>query len=209
MSMHNAIDYPIDDIRKWIADGQTQAQIAERLAKSLDSRITAKLIYKVCKRNEIQCQRTGPRAGEGHPDWTGGVVRQKGGYIKVYCPEHPNCQRINANRAAKANGKFYQKAIYVWQHRLVMETHLGRLLKPNEVVHHINGNPSDNRIENLQLFHTNASHLKHELTGRKPEWTEAGKARIQAGVDRWRANRRLLKERRALEQQQTNGRPKG
>lgn len=169
-------EWPVDQLRRWVEiDGMKHHEIAARLG------VNPKLVSKACARFGIRSQRRGPRSGHGHPEWKGGIIVDKNGYILVWSPGHPMARGTHKK--------------YVLEHRLVMAECLGRLLLPNEVVHHRNGDKQDNRIENLELYGSNAQHLRDELTGRCPNWTEAGKERIRNG-------KRLKREsiQRALEQ---------
>lgn len=53
-----------------------------------------------------------------------------------------------------------RKSSQVYEHILVMENHLGRYIRNDEEVHHINGNKADNRIKNLKV--TTRSEHKRE-----------------------------------------------
>lgn len=59
------------------------------------------------------------------------------------------------------------------EHRIVMEQHLGRKLDPWEIVHHRNGDTSDNRLGNLELTefgpHTTSHHTgsRHDEDARR------------------------------------------
>ncbi len=73
--------------------------------------------------------------GEVHPMWKGGKIKTHG-YYALLRPDHP----------------YADKRGYVFEHRLVMEKHLGRYLRRDEVVHHKNGKKDDNRLSNLVLM---------------------------------------------------------
>jgi len=47
----------------------------------------------------------------------------------------------------------------VWYSRALVESDIGRHLRSDEIVHHINGNGSDDRLENLEIV-TRAEHIE-------------------------------------------------
>lgn len=80
-------------------------------------------------------------------------------------------RRRAARGTRKVNGcKWTDELGYVWhrvngkavqEHRAIAEFCIGRKLARNEVVHHINRNPSDNRIENLQVMSRREHMIEH------------------------------------------------
>lgn len=67
------------------------------------------------------------------------------GYYYVYLPEH---------ELANKSGKVYM-------HRYIMAKNLGRMLKSEEHVHHINEDKADNRLSNLEILSSSEHGLKH------------------------------------------------
>ena len=87
----------------------------------------------------------------------------KNRYLARRVPKHPN---------ADSKG-------YVMEHRLVMESHIGRYLNREEVVHHIDENPRNNDISNLQVM----TKKDHDSLHMKLRW-ERRRAQNQEHLDR-------------------------
>jgi len=81
-------------------------------------------------------------------------------YHKGYIVTHNGYTMVQRPKHVQADSKGYVRL-----HRLLMEEHIGRTLDLCEVVHHINGDKSDNRIENLEVM-MKADHVRHHHTGK-------------------------------------------
>ncbi len=98
---------------------------------------------------DLYCSRAcyqGHRAGEHNPHWRGGRV-DSNGYKYLREKRHP------------ASG-------YFAEHRKVAEQKVGRPLRPDEVVHHVNHDKTDNRPENLEVL-TRSEHVKLHAAERR------------------------------------------
>ena len=84
------------------------------------------------------------KRGSRNPRWNEGRTINGRGYALIFMPDH-----------SRANSKGY-----VYEHILVLEKSLGRLLRRTETAHHLDGNKLNNSINNLVLFATMGMHTK-------------------------------------------------
>lgn len=116
----------------------------------------------ICLAHSLRLQKTGStqpdipisksRHGARNSRWKGGEIDDGHGRIVVYSPNHPHPSRCGT---------------HVYRYRLVMEKHLGRFLDPKEIVHHKNGNNTDDRIENLEVMRQSEHARLHSQTRKR------------------------------------------
>src|SRR3990167_10306571 len=94
------------------------------------------------KKYEELCRNTGGKSKgrpglklEDNPAWKGGRrIEKRDGYVLVQMPGHPDCRMDGS----------------ILEHRLIMEKIVGRRLRKDEDVNHLNGRKYDNHEENLR-----------------------------------------------------------
>jgi hypothetical protein len=88
-------------------------------------------------------------------NWKGGIHYRSDGYILIRIGVFP---------------RSYKGKRYDLLHRLIMEKHLGRKLLDSEIVHHKNGDRTDNRVKNLKIMlqseHAGSHYKADNKTGR-------------------------------------------
>ena len=119
-------------------------------------------------------RKSGPRKGQvsNYPPFIVGHGRQQWhAELRQRCADDPfylaHAKPLGTTRLHKSPPNYVYRRIKVtprgkwaFEHRYVMEQHIGRQLQRGEYVRHLNGNGLDNRLENLQLF-SHSEHSKH------------------------------------------------
>jgi len=131
---------------------RTAKQVDCKVAPLLDKGLPTSQIASAVGVSETTVRKSAIRQGKSVNDrYHKGEIITHNGYRMVKAPEgHPG---------ADSKG-------YVREHRLVLESKLGRYLEQHEVAHHINHDKLDNRPENLEVM-TLASHTSMHHLGKK------------------------------------------
>ena len=98
---------------------------------------------KYCSRKCLSISQKDRWAKEKNPRWNNGKYIHTSGYICIFYPNHPFCDKRG----------------YVFQHRIIIEKQIKRYLKPTESSHHL-GKKDDNKPKMLIAFTSESAHQR-------------------------------------------------
>lgn len=159
-----------------LSDGtRSSAEIAQLVG------LSPRYVRKVMLRLNLPRWGEGAQPGKENHQYKTGRRIDLDGYVLVTAPKDHPYARQRTNRSGKL----------IYEHRLVLEQHLGRYLLPEEVVDHIDGLTLHNAPENLRLFASNGEHIATTTTGRTKLWSAQGRQNIGTRTDRGKALQRV------------------
>jgi len=127
-----------------------------------------KYVQHVMKKYDLPRFAQGARTGKHNPAFVSGRKIDRDGYVLVRAPlGHPHA-RVRAGRNFGL----------IYEHRLIVEDSIGRILLPLEVVDHVDGLRLHNAPSNLRIFDKNADHLAATISGKRPSWSGSGIAKM-------------------------------
>lgn len=135
--------------------------------------LSPRYVRKVMKRLDLPRLGEGAQPGSRNHQFVSGRRVDRDGYALVTAPVGHPYARKRPNRDGKI----------IFEHRLVLEEKLGRYLRHEEVVDHVDGLTLHNSPDNLRLFASNGEHLQATATGPR-KWTPEGVLNIGARTDR-------------------------
>lgn len=133
-----ATPLPLEKVKELYESGHTQVEIGEILGCS------QKVVWRFMRNHGIKARTAAKRNqyGASNSSWNGGR-RTNGKYMRIKTPPDSFSPGIDG---------------YILEHKYIMEKHIGRALRwfgpqdeRSEIIHHINGDKMDNRLENLMI----------------------------------------------------------
>ena len=94
----------------------------------------------------------------------------KGRYISEECKGEKNIRWNKIGQHQRTDGRWLIRINGVWllRDRAVVEAKIGRKLTKSEIIHHLNGNKEDDRIENLKITNRAKHRIMHPSVKNKP-----------------------------------------
>ena len=149
----------IEKLRKATLKNPVRYWLGKKMPKEMRDKISN--AHKGKKLSEEHKRKMRLLIGDKSSNWKGGKSKHNNRWLIRNC-KHP----------------FAHKDGNVFQYRLVAEKCLCRYLTDIEIIHHINGDSSDDRPENLYLFESNKEHSFYHTSLRYNEIEKITKSNI-------------------------------
>jgi len=155
--------------KKWLKQKYWEEELSlseiAKLCGVVQCSITSAMVkFNIPRRSASVGRKIKKASAESNPNWKGGIRQTKDG-VRIHCPNHPRADNMG----------------YVKRSSLMVEKVLGRYLKENELVHHVNFNQLDDRHENFLVcefgYHTGL-HNKIRRRGLKIDFESLEGGRI-------------------------------